>query len=82
MDDRHVVWSNENLNLEDWRADLEEECLLPILPTNRSGIMAQRKIETCGEANYNAPVAIPSERTVGIKTTICLGPMDTSVITN
>lgn len=25
MDDRHVVWSNENLNLEDWRADLEEE---------------------------------------------------------
>ena len=25
MDDRHVVWSNENLDLEDWRADLEEE---------------------------------------------------------
>ena len=24
MDDRHVVWSNENLDLEDWRADLEE----------------------------------------------------------
>ena len=23
--DRHVVWSNENLDLEDWRADLEEE---------------------------------------------------------
>ncbi len=25
MDDRHVVWSNENLDLEDWRTDLEEE---------------------------------------------------------
>ena len=25
MDDRQVVWSNENLNLEEWRADLEEE---------------------------------------------------------
>ena len=25
MDDRHVVWSNENLDLEDWRAYLEEE---------------------------------------------------------
>lgn len=24
MDDRHVVWSNENLNLEDWRESLEE----------------------------------------------------------
>lgn len=37
--------------------------------------MAQRKTETCGEANYNAPVAIPSERIVGIKTIICLGPI-------
>ena len=25
MDDRHVVRSNENLDLEEWRADLEEE---------------------------------------------------------
>ena len=24
MDDRHVVWSNENLDLEDWRESLEE----------------------------------------------------------
>lgn len=23
--DRHIVWSNENLDLEDWREDLEEE---------------------------------------------------------
>ena len=69
-------------NIRVKRSVLSKRCLLPILPTNRSGIMAQRKIETCGEANYNAPVAIPSERTVGIKTTICLGPMDTSVITN
>ena len=22
---KHVIWSNENLNLEDWRGDLEEE---------------------------------------------------------
>lgn len=25
MKDRNVIWSNESLNLEDWRADLEEE---------------------------------------------------------
>lgn len=44
--------------------------------------MAQRKTVTCGEANYNVLVDILSERTVGIKTTICLGLMGTSATTS
>ena len=25
MEDRHIIWSNENLDLDDWREDLQEQ---------------------------------------------------------
>ena len=25
MEDRHIIWSNENLDLDDWRDDLQEQ---------------------------------------------------------
>ena len=25
VEDRHIIWSNENLDLDDWREDLQEQ---------------------------------------------------------
>ena len=48
----------------------------------KSPLTELRKTKTCGAVNFSALAVIPSEKTDGIKTKVCLGRMVINVTTN